>query len=195
MNEILTAEARAKVTPAEAEPSRFGTILGPDTIRFQRLLPGPIERVWAYLTESEKRGTWLAQGTMEPKVGSSFELRFRNDRLSDEPEPEQHRSKSGTHNMTLQVLRCEPPRLLVHSWPQDSGLPSQVTVELEPKGDRVLLTLTHERASAAAMRKISGGWHVHLDFLVDRLEGRRTGTFWGRFEEVSREYEARLDLL
>src|SRR5262245_18404599 len=28
-------------------------------ISFMRVLPGPIERVWAYLTEPEKRGKWF----------------------------------------------------------------------------------------------------------------------------------------
>lgn len=27
----------------------YGTVIAPNTIRFERLLPGPIERVWAYL--------------------------------------------------------------------------------------------------------------------------------------------------
>ena len=37
--------------------------------RLERLLPGPIERVWAYVTESDKRATWLAGGEMELRVG------------------------------------------------------------------------------------------------------------------------------
>jgi len=34
------------------------TLLAPATMRLERLLPGPVERVWAYLTESEKRAAW-----------------------------------------------------------------------------------------------------------------------------------------
>jgi hypothetical protein len=34
--------------------SEFGTVLS-----FERLLPGPIEG-WAFITESGKRGRWLA---------------------------------------------------------------------------------------------------------------------------------------
>lgn len=42
-----------------------GEIIDRQTVRFERLLPGPIERVWAYLTELEKRrngsprATWI----------------------------------------------------------------------------------------------------------------------------------------
>jgi uncharacterized protein YndB with AHSA1/START domain len=43
-------------------------------LRIQRLLPGPIERVWAYLTESDLRRQWLASGTMQLQPGASFEL-------------------------------------------------------------------------------------------------------------------------
>jgi uncharacterized protein YndB with AHSA1/START domain len=46
----------------------------PATLKIQRLLPGPIERVWAFLTESELRRKWLAAGQMEMKVGARFEL-------------------------------------------------------------------------------------------------------------------------
>ena len=43
--------------------STMGTSTEPGTVRLERLLPGPIERVWAYLTESAKRATWFAAGT------------------------------------------------------------------------------------------------------------------------------------
>ena len=35
--------------------SKMGTSTEPGTVRLERLLPGPIERAWAYLTESDKR--------------------------------------------------------------------------------------------------------------------------------------------
>lgn len=33
----------------------YATLPAPATVRIERVLPGPVERVWAYLTESEKR--------------------------------------------------------------------------------------------------------------------------------------------
>lgn len=35
--------------------SDYGTHSEPNTLRLERVLPGPIERVWEYLTDSEKR--------------------------------------------------------------------------------------------------------------------------------------------
>ena len=42
--------------------SAHGELLEPMTVRIERMLPGPIERVWSYLTDSEMRGRWLATG-------------------------------------------------------------------------------------------------------------------------------------
>ena len=49
--------------------SEYGVVTEPRTIRMERLLPGPIERVWDYLTDSAKRGKWFAAGKMELRVG------------------------------------------------------------------------------------------------------------------------------
>ena len=38
-------------------PDAYGTLIEPTTLKIQRLLPGPIERIWAYLTDSELRRT------------------------------------------------------------------------------------------------------------------------------------------
>ena len=65
----------------------FGIITEAGAIRFERLLPGPIERVWAYLTESDKRGKWLASGPVELRVGGQVELHFRHADLSPQTEP------------------------------------------------------------------------------------------------------------
>ena len=54
----------------------YGVLIEPTTLKIQRLLPGPIERVWAYLTESDLRRQWLAAGEMEMKVGAPFTLRL-----------------------------------------------------------------------------------------------------------------------
>src|SRR5688572_22374633 len=68
-----------------AAPDAFGVITEDATLTIQRLLPGPIERVWAYLTESDLRRQWMASGDMELKVGAPFELTWRNNELSNPP--------------------------------------------------------------------------------------------------------------
>ena len=41
----------------------YGELLDDHTVRFERILPGPVDRVWSYLTESDKRARWLCGGT------------------------------------------------------------------------------------------------------------------------------------
>ncbi|MBP1860204.1 hypothetical protein J2Z75_003725 [Rhizobium herbae] len=38
-----------------ATVNAFGVLTAPGTLKIERLLPGPIERVWAYLTEYDRR--------------------------------------------------------------------------------------------------------------------------------------------
>ena len=61
--------------------SEHGVVTEPGTIRFERLLPGPIERVWAYLTEADKRRQWFAGGEMELRAGGKADLLFRHAEL------------------------------------------------------------------------------------------------------------------
>ena len=68
-----------------AKVDAYGALSEPSTLTIQRLLPGPIERVWAYLTDSDLRRTWLAAGEMDMKIGAPFELVWRNDELTNPP--------------------------------------------------------------------------------------------------------------
>jgi uncharacterized protein YndB with AHSA1/START domain len=65
--------------------NEFGVKTAPDTLRIERTLPGPIERVWAYLVDPVKRATWFARGPMDLKPGGHMELNFDHDDFSDEP--------------------------------------------------------------------------------------------------------------
>ena len=60
------------------------TLIEPGTVKLERLLPGPVERVWAYLTESDKRAKWLAGGEFDLRVGGKIRLEFNNSSLSRE---------------------------------------------------------------------------------------------------------------
>jgi uncharacterized protein YndB with AHSA1/START domain len=176
--------------------SENGTFIGQGTIRFERLLPGPIERVWKYLTESEKRGTWLATGEMELRVGGKVELVFNHADLSphDEPVPEKYKQfQYGTRFMGT-VTAIDPPRLLSHTWAETTGEPSEVTYELFEKGDNVLLVLTHRRLGddRELLISVAAGWHTHLGILVDHLNGRTPKGFWGVHGKMEEEYAERL---
>ncbi|MBD0322872.1 MAG: SRPBCC domain-containing protein [Aldersonia sp.] len=66
--------------------TEYCTLVTPDTLRIERELPGPIERVWAFLTESDKRKTWMGAGDIEMRVGGKVEHVFRNAELTGQPD-------------------------------------------------------------------------------------------------------------
>lgn len=161
------------------------------TVRIERILPGPMERVWAYLTESDKRAQWLARGGMELRPGGRVDLHFRHAELSPEPgsPPERYRGMEEGHDSHGSILACEPPRLLRMTWGEETASPSEITFELSPEGDDVRLVLTHRRLSDhAGMRSVAGGWHAHLGILLDHLEGRTPPNFWKTHARLEREY-------
>ncbi len=158
---------------SKKSPDAYGELIAPTTLRIQRLLPGPIERIWAYLTDSELRSRWLAAGAMEMKVGAPIELVWRNEELNDPPGrrpegfPEEQRMQS-------RITELDPMRKLSIAW-NNSG---DVTFELEPKGSGVLLTVTHRRLpDRSTMLKVGAGWHMHLDVLVARANGKEPALF------------------
>ena len=174
--------------------SDFGVVTEAGSVRFERLLPAPVERVWDYLTDSELRRKWFAEGEMELRPGGSLTLVFRNGELSpvDEEVPGKFRKYEGFESRG-EVVRAEPPRLLVFNWFEESGPPTEVSWELVPDGERTRLTLTHRRlANRAAMVDVSGGWHLHLDVLEDVLGGRTPRPFWARQAALEEQYGDRI---
>lgn len=145
------------------------------TVRLERTLPGPIDRVWAYLVESEKRRTWFASGEIEPRVGGKADLFFKHDGITDEPTPEPYRAmmENGVASPET-VTAWDPPRKLGYTFGE-----GEVTFELTPMGDDVKLVLTQLRATEGER----GGWTAHLYALEERLHGRQPNRFWATVME------------
>ena len=175
--------------------SDYGELIGRDTVRFTRVLPGPIERVWSYLVESDKRARWLCAGEMELQVGGKVDLLFHNATLSDiedDAPPEKYATMNGEILFHGKVTRCEPPVLLAHTWIWEDH-PSEVCYELAAQDDKVRLTVTHSRMrDTEEVASACGGWHVHLGILADVLGGRERRAFWRAHAALEGEYEKRL---
>ncbi|WP_149194581.1 SRPBCC family protein [Luteimonas suaedae] len=173
----------------------YGVATAPDTVRIERLLPGPIERVWAYLTESELRRQWLAAGEMEMQVGSTFELVWRNDELTEPPGRRPAGFDDDEYRMQSRITVLEPPRRLAFTWSEgEAGMNvGDVSFELQPKGDKVLLTLTHRGLVERTNKLMVGaGWHTHLDVLAARAKGETPEPFWDRWSRLREEYDRRM---
>jgi uncharacterized protein YndB with AHSA1/START domain len=168
------------------------TLIAPATVKMQRLLPGPVERLWAYLTESKKRATWFAGGEFDLRVGGRIELKFDHAGLSSDkvpPEKYRHHAKASFEGT---ITRLEPLRVLAYSWNMGGG-DTEVTFELAPRGKEVLLTITHTGLAARdAQASVMSGWDVHTGILADVLDGAEPRPFWSTHTRLEKEYQAQL---
>jgi uncharacterized protein YndB with AHSA1/START domain len=113
------------------------------TVRFERLLPHPIEDVWPE----------LAQG--EPVVGAEPPLRATNPY-----------AEAGT------LTVAEPQEVLEYTWLSDGEPAGQVRWELtggHPAGTRVVLTQTGRLAGTQVTALAA--WHTHLEVFAAHLRG------------------------
>jgi uncharacterized protein YndB with AHSA1/START domain len=122
------------------------------TVRFERILPGPIERVWEFLTRTEHLPVWFGRGTIEPREGGA--VTFMDGHIRGI------------------VTQWKPPRLLAYTWnvfspgETESGYPeSYLTIALERRGQDVHLTLTHLPVLERFEKQNAMGWHTFLDLL------------------------------
>ena len=162
----------------------YGVLIEPATLRIQRRLPGPIERVWAFLTDSDQRRRWLASGEMTLVPGAAFELVWRNDELNDPPS---HRPAGFAEEQRMQsrITELDPPRRLAFTWSNGGD----VSIDLAPHGDEVLLTLTHRRLpDHPTLLAISAGWHMHLDILAAQARGIEPPPFWEGWLRLRDDY-------
>jgi uncharacterized protein YndB with AHSA1/START domain len=151
--------------------------LAPDTIRLERLLDAPPEKVWRYLTEAELRRQWFMGGT-DARPEGEFELLNDHGNLSDEnaPYPEDYAPYKG-RTWNEKVIRFDPPRLLETTF--QGGKNGIVTYELEPEGRCTRLIVTHSGiTSSTGFQDFGAGWNSHMIVLQERLAGRSIRNFW-----------------
>jgi uncharacterized protein YndB with AHSA1/START domain len=122
------------------------------------------EKLWDALTKPEfTRAYWFgvsAESSWEP--GASWRLVFADGRVGD----------------TGEVVEVDRPRRIVLKWRNEfkpelkaEGY-SRATFELEPAGDTVKLTVTHEmeRKGSKLIEAVSTGWPSVLSSLKSLLE-------------------------
>src|SRR5689334_7676220 len=79
----MTKRRRIKMTNAATAMRLPVEKTAPDTIRLERTLDAPVEKVWRYLTEAHLRSQWFMGGT-DAKPNGEFELLVDHDKLSDD---------------------------------------------------------------------------------------------------------------
>lgn len=164
-----------------------------DTLRFERLLDAPREKVWQYLVDPELRKLWFMGGPTDLRAGGSFGLSMNHHLLSDAdvPTPERYRPYIG-HSWAERILRVDPPQLLAFTW--EDGKAGEVTFELYEEDGKTRLVLTHAGIHGRKdVMNFGGGWHSHLATLTRRLREEPVLDFWALHEQAEATMQAALD--
>jgi uncharacterized protein YndB with AHSA1/START domain len=131
------------------------------------------EKLWKALLDPKLTAKyWQHENVSDWKPGSKWEHR-RSD-------------KAGTIDLVGKVVESSPPRRLVLTWafPADRAREekhSRVTFEIEPIGDVVRLTVTHDHLEDGSdmLKGITEGWPKVLSSLKSLLEsGRPLPPLW-----------------
>jgi uncharacterized protein YndB with AHSA1/START domain len=174
----MTPNAKTERADGVVDEHDDGTV----TLRFQRRLDHPIERVWEAITEPEQLAGWLAEAEIELVKGGSIELRWQNTMTREQVaeydikgfedrDPEQGAVVKGT------ITRLDPPRLIEYDT-DDHGL---LQWELEERGGGTLLSFSSILEIPEHMRtQVLAGWHTHLEWLEDSLAGHPVD--WGDWQ-------------
>lgn len=140
-----------------------GEVSNVKCLTFRRLLPGPIEKVWAHLTDTTLLPAWFGEeSSIEGRQGGVVRL-------------------MGGHIRGV-VTQWQPPKKLIYTWnvfdPNDgpdavSAYPeSYPTFELEAQeGNKVMLTFTHFPILEHFVPQSAVGWHTMLGILIAALNG------------------------
>jgi uncharacterized protein YndB with AHSA1/START domain len=152
---------------------------------FERRLPGPIELVWEFVTDTSRLPGWFRDGAIEPRVGGSVALMAGHVR--------------GV------VTQWHPPRRLTYAWnvfgpgEKTSRYPeSYLAIELETRGSEVSLTLTHLPVLERFEKQNAMGWHTCLDMLDAAIRDQPTAARAAREAHMKRNagrYEVDLSKL
>ncbi|MEM1187522.1 MAG: SRPBCC domain-containing protein [Pseudomonadota bacterium] len=163
---------------------------GPMRLEIKRILNGPIDRVWEYLTDGELRKEWFCGGTTGSQPGEPIVFDFDHRRLSEQGPPDKY-ADSNVAQMSGQILVYERPHKLKFTWDEMhvEGV-STVTVLLKDLGERTELHLIHEDLVPRIQPGVRAGWHAHLDLLLDLLDSTPRRDFWVYFNALETHYEA-----
>ena len=183
------------------DAKKNGALVEPTTMRFERLLPGPIERVWEYLTRPELLTTWLSvAAAIDVREGGKVELTMDHGKKGELPEDVKAKLVDAdkiTPKVHGTVTRVAPGRVIAYTWEDamsDPGAPlsgrSEVTFELEARGEDVLLVFTHRRIIPKFAPQALAGWHTLFDLLEARTRGEPSFDFFDRFEGNLARYAA-----
>lgn len=118
---------------------------GRPTLRLQRTLAHPVQRVWRAVSEPAELAQWFpAAAGWTPTEGEAFEA----------------------YGMTGQVTEVDAPHRLAWTFATET-----YRFELEPEGDGCRLTFTHSFEDRDRAAQTAAGWDAYLSRLLPHLDG------------------------
>ncbi len=172
----------------------YGRLTGTDRIEFQRRFEAPIEKVWEFLVDPEKRKLWFCGGSTADHVGGEIVFEFDHRRLSKSSPPEEYASEEVAVHRG-EILEYDSPRRLAFTWFESAGsVSSKVEITLSSIGSASTdLHLVHTGVAGRDMLiGVLAGWHGHFDLMAEVLAGDRKSDFWIRDQELEAEYTSQV---
>ncbi len=147
---MSTPVHRSTSSPADGVVETHG---GHHILRFERYFHHSIERVWAAITEPDQLVAWLAEADVDLRKGGRIQLRWLN---------------TGTV-LNGTITQLDPPRLLEYA----GDIHGLLRWELQQAPGGCVLTFSSTiPAPDFRIALFLAGWHVHLDFLEEALDGQ-----------------------
>lgn len=132
-------------------------------VKFERVLPHPIEKVWEALTNTDRLKIWFTDIEMDFRPGGKITFRFRDE------------AKTATYG---EILKIEPPHVFVFTWEGELA-----TWELYREAEtKCRLVLTYSKLDEQYVAKAPAGFHTLLDRLSEMLNGNNTSYPFGAEE-------------
>lgn len=139
-------------------------------LRFERRLAHPAERVWTALTDRAELAHWFpADIEADLRPGGKMRFVFRD---------------GAAPALDGEVLEYDPPRVFAYQWDADV-----FRWELRPDGNGCVLVMTQTMNEIGRAARDAAGWHVCLDALDARLDGREPPA--NRWKQVHPGYVSR----
>jgi uncharacterized protein YndB with AHSA1/START domain len=133
---------------------------------------------FVYVTFIRTTPAKLWQALTDPKFIHEYWFGSTVDSAWQKGAPWTLKRPDGQIDTTGEILDIDPPRRVVIRWQHERAPelaaegPSRCTIELEPKGNAVKLTISHEidRSSSKLINSVSGGWPLVVSNLKSLLE-------------------------
>lgn len=167
-------------------------LLNGKTLRYERDLAHPIDRVWHVLTDEGETAYWFPGKIIGPReVGATVKFEFGRKpagvmaddlaALIDSKQAAFENAPSEVFEGRIEVF--DPPRVFALTWAGD-----QLRFELTVQGNGTKLVFDYTFVEAEAA-DVGAGWHISLDWLSRRLGDDSALITRADFEELEGLYK------